>query len=226
MRFSADHAQKTRDRIVKHASAQFRERGPNGLSIADLMRSAGLTHGGFYAHFPSREALVKETLSFAMEQMIIRWTEFGAKAPTEAFATLVGSYLSEHHRDNPAEGCALPSFGADIGRFSSETRKLFSEKLVDMIRQLSHQIEDEPADAAHQRATFAIASLVGTIVLARAAGDKGLSDRILRAGRESLLGLPSRQNRKRLGGAPRRSGAGASSRKKPSQSRQASDKNR
>jgi TetR/AcrR family transcriptional repressor of nem operon len=134
MRFKPEHREQTRGRIVRSAAVQMRKMGPSALSIADLMRAAVLTHGGFYLHFRSREALVREVLAFAMDQTIGRWPALmDGQSPDEGFAALIDAYLDRHHRDNPGAGCALPAFGAEIGRARAVTRRLFCTKLEEMI---------------------------------------------------------------------------------------------
>jgi TetR/AcrR family transcriptional regulator, transcriptional repressor for nem operon len=189
MRFNREHREQSRNRIVKNAMTEFRKNGPNGSSIADIMRAAGMTHGGFYLHFDSREALVRETLSVAMDETVSRWialTEYAE--PDEVIVALIEEYLSERHRKNPEKGCALPSYAAEIARCDLATRKVFSEKLRQMIVVLSQCVK-APKAVARQRSMSTIATMVGTMVLARAADKEEFADFILEAGRQKLLGV-------------------------------------
>lgn len=186
MRYSKEHKQETHARIVKRASIKLRERGAHGIGVADLMKEAGLTHGGFYAHFASREALVIEAFLYAMERSTAGWREKIAAVPEpERFAAIVESYLSAAHRDDPGRGCALPALAADIGREGARTRKAFAAKLEQMIDMLVEQLPNHSGKAARRQAMAALSTMVGTMVLARAAGE--LSDEILAAGREAVL---------------------------------------
>src|SRR5690349_7810605 len=127
MRYSREHKQETHTRIVKKASVRLRERGAHGIGVADLMKEAGLTHGGFYAHFDSREALVVEAFEYAMDRSIARWRQQSTDTPPdERLASIVNAYLSPQHRDNPGHGCAMPALGAEIAREGPKTRRAFA----------------------------------------------------------------------------------------------------
>jgi TetR/AcrR family transcriptional repressor of nem operon len=189
MRYSKEHKLATHARIVKKASVRLREKGAHGVGVADLMKEAGLTHGGFYAHFDSREALVIEAFADAMDRSTERWRKLAEQTPPEKrLATIVGTYLTPLHRDDPGHGCAVPTLGAEIARESPKTRKAFAAKLEQMIDMLAAQIPELPHKAARKQAMAVIATLMGTLVLARVAGNGDFSDEILGAGREALLG--------------------------------------
>ena len=127
MRYSKEHKQETHARIVKKASVRLREKGAHGIGVADLMKEAGLTHGGFYAHFDSREALVIEAFAYAMDRSAEHWRKMAAETPPEKrLSTIVDSYVSTVHRDDPGRGCAVPTLGAEIARESAKTRKAFA----------------------------------------------------------------------------------------------------
>ena len=189
MRYSREHKLETHARIVKKASVRLREKGAHGIGVADLMKDAGLTHGGFYAHFDSREALVIEAFAHAMDRSTERWRKLAEQTPPEKrLATIVDSYLTPLHRDDPGHGCAIPTLGAEIARESPKTRKAFAAKLEQMIDMLAEQIPDVPRKAARKQAMATIATMMGTLVLARVAGNGEFSDEILDAGREAVLG--------------------------------------
>jgi TetR/AcrR family transcriptional regulator, transcriptional repressor for nem operon len=187
MRYSREHKLETHARIVKKASVRLREKGAHGIGVADLMKDAGLTHGGFYAHFDSREALVIEAFAHAMDRGTEHWRKLAEQTPPERrFATIVDSYLTPLHRDDPGHGCAIPTLGAEIARESLKTRKAFAAKLEQMIDMLAAQIPDVPRKAARKQAVAAIATMMGTLVMARVAGNGDFSDEILGAGREAV----------------------------------------
>lgn len=189
MRYSKEHKLETHARIVKKASVRLRERGAHGIGVADLMKDAGLTHGGFYAHFDSREALVIEAFAYAMDRSTERWRHLAGQTPSgDRLAAIVDAYLSPQHRDNPGHGCAVPALGAEIARESPKTRKAFATKLEQMIGMLSEQIGDATSKVARKRAMASLATMVGTLVLARVAGASEFSGEILAAGREAVLG--------------------------------------
>lgn len=189
MRYSKEHKQETHARIVRKAAVKLREKGAHGIGVADLMKDAGLTHGGFYAHFDSREALVIEAFNYAMDRATDRWRKVVADvAPEKRLATIVDGYLTTVHRDDPGQGCAVPSLGAEIARETPKTRKAFAVKLEQMIDMMADQILDVPRKAARKQAMATLATMMGTIVMSRIAGTGELSEEILSAGREAVLG--------------------------------------
>jgi TetR/AcrR family transcriptional repressor of nem operon len=174
---------------VKKASIRLREKGAHGIGVADLMKEAGLTHGGFYAHFDSREALVIEAFNYAMDRATERWRKMAEQTPPDKrLATIIDSYLTPIHRDDPGHGCAVPTLGAEIARESLKTRKAFAAKLEQMIDMLADQVPDVPRKAARKQAMATLATMMGTLVLSRIAGSGEFSDEILGAGREAVLG--------------------------------------
>jgi TetR/AcrR family transcriptional repressor of nem operon len=189
MRYSREHKLETHARIVKKASMRLREKGAHGIGVADLMKEAGLTHGGFYAHFDSRDALVIEAFAYAMDRGTERWRKVMEQTPPDKrFSTIVESYLTPLHRDDPGNGCAIPTLGAEIARESPKTRRAFAAKLEQMIDMMADQILGVPRKAARKQAVAALATMMGTIVMSRIAGTGEFSDEILDAGREAVLG--------------------------------------
>src|SRR3954464_13712785 len=188
MRYSKEHKQETHARIVKKASVRLREKGAHGIGVADLMKEAGLTHGGFYAHFDSREALVIEAFGYAMDRSTERWRKIAEQTPSDKrLATVVESYLTPVHRDDPGHGCAVPTLGAEIARESPKTRRAFATKLEQMIDMMADQILDVPRKTARKQAVATLATMMGTMVLSRIAGSGEFSDQILGGGREAVL---------------------------------------
>ena len=153
MRYSREHKQETHARIVRKASVRLREKGAHGVGVADLMKEAGLTHGGFYAHFDSREALVIEAFGYAMDRSMEHWRKTIERTPPDKrLATIVDSYLTTLHRDDPGHGCAVPTLGPEIARESPKTRKAFAAKLEQMIDMVADQMPDLPRKAARKQA--------------------------------------------------------------------------
>jgi TetR/AcrR family transcriptional repressor of nem operon len=188
MRYSKQHKQETHARIVKKASVRLREKGAHGIGVADLMKDAGLTHGGFYAHFDSREALVIEAFAYAMDRSTERWRKLAEQTPPDRrLATIVESYLTPVHRDDPGHGCAIPALSAEIARESPKTRKAFAARLEQMIDMIAEQMPDLPRKTARKHAMASLATMMGSLVLARVAGSGEFSDDILGAGRETVL---------------------------------------
>src|SRR4051794_33763561 len=189
MRYAKNHKQETHARIVRKASVRLREKGAHGIGVADLMKEAGLTHGGFYAHFDSREALMIEAFTYAMDRSMEHWRKSAEQtAPEKRLATIIHAYLTTLHRDDPGHGCAVPTLGPEVARESPKTRRAFAAKLEQMIEMMADQILDVPRKAAHKQAVAALATMMGTLVLSRIAGNGEFSDEILGAGREAVLG--------------------------------------
>lgn len=189
MRYSREHKLETHARIVRKASVRLREKGAHGIGVADLMKDAGLTHGGFYAHFDSREALVIEAFAYAMDRSTEHWRKIAEQTPPDKrLAAIVDSYLTTLHRDDPGHGCAVPTLGAEIARESPKTRKAFAAKLERMIDMLAALIPEIPPRTARKQAMATLATMMGALVLARIAGTGDFSDDILGAGREAVLG--------------------------------------
>jgi len=196
MRYSREHKLETHTRIVRRASVQLREKGAHGVGVADLMKDAGLTHGGFYAHFNSREALLIEAFAYAMDRSNEGWRKLAERTPPDRrLAAIVGSYLTPVHRDNPGHGCTISTLGAEIARESPKTRKAFAARLEQMIDILAEQIPNVPRKAARKQAMAAVATMMGTLVLARIAGNGDFSNALLAAGRAALLDRASRPKR-------------------------------
>ncbi len=188
MRYTKDHKAETHAKIVQNASVQLREKGARGVGVADLMKDVGLTHGGFYAHFGSRDYLVNEAIAFALDQTAERWLDLGAEPPPEArVPDLIDRYLSVRHRDHPGHGCTLAALAADVSREGPKTRRIFLNKLDGMVNLLAAEGRRLPAATARQRAISTIATLMGTIVLARVAGNGAMSQEILEAGKTAAL---------------------------------------
>lgn len=189
MRYSREHKQETHARIVRKAAVRLREKGAHGVGVADLMKEAGLTHGGFYAHFDSRDALVIEAFGYAMDRSIEHWRKLAEGTPPEKrLAAIVESYLTPAHRDDPGHGCAITSLGAEVARESPKTRRAFAAKVEQLIELMADQITDVPRKAARKQAAGILAGMMGSLVLARIAGSGEFSDEILQAGREAALG--------------------------------------
>jgi TetR/AcrR family transcriptional repressor of nem operon len=210
MRYSREHKIETHDRIVKKASVRLREKGAHGIGVADLMKEAGLTHGGFYAHFDSREALVIEAFAYAMERSTERWRKLAEQAaPEKRLATIVESYLTPGHRDDPGHGCAVPTLGAEIARESPKTRKAFAAKLEQMIDVMAEQVPDVPRKAARKQAMAVLATMMGTLVMARVAGNGEFSAEILGAGRDAVLGRAAKPKRVAKKSSPKKAASPA-----------------
>lgn len=188
MRVSREQAAENRDRIVETAGRLFRERGFDGIGVADLMKAAGLTHGGFYGHFGSKEDLAAQACARALAETAEGWEVLAGKGKAEALDTLVARYLSAAHRDNPGKGCAFVALGADASRHGGAVRRTFRDGLETMLGALARLVPGRSEAARRRRAIATMAGMVGAQVLARSVGDEALSDEILEAVRAELGG--------------------------------------
>ena len=185
MKVSREQAAENRERILDTAARLFREKGFDGIGVADLMQNAGLTHGGFYGQFASKEDLAAQACERALAQSAARMERLVAAHPKDPLQAVADSYLSTRHRDQPGDGCAFVALGAEAPRHAPAVRKVFTAALQLRIEKL---IELMPgAKAARRRKALAVmASLVGAQVLARAVDDAAFSGEILDAVKASI----------------------------------------
>jgi TetR/AcrR family transcriptional repressor of nem operon len=173
---------KTHKRIIAIASKKFREKGLAGVGIAELMKEAGLTVGGFYKHFKSRDALVAEAVGSALGTWKHQLDAAASGGPPVTYESLVDDYLSAAHRNQPGTGCPVAALAGDIARSDKRTRALFTQQIRDNIELLATLIRDtheKNNGGARSRAILAYCALVGAIGMARAVSDEGLSHEIL-----------------------------------------------
>jgi TetR/AcrR family transcriptional repressor of nem operon len=172
---------KTHKRIISIASKRFREKGLARVGIAELMKEAGLTVGGFYKHFDSRDDLVAEAVSSAFGGWKRRVDAAKAGGPSVSLAKLIDDYLDEAHRDNPGTGCAFSALAPEIARSDKQTRALTSEQVRNDIQLIAGLLPGKDKSRARSRAILTFSALVGAMSLARAVSDEGLSREILEA---------------------------------------------
>ncbi len=187
MRYDAGHKAKTRERILSEAACAIREQGPHQLAVAGLMARAGLTHGGFYAHFPSRDALLAAAIRQTFDEVAFRLpAELLSQDPASALKTYFEHYLSRSHRDAPATGCPLPILSADVPRLPQEAKIAFSEGVNQMTDRLATALSALGHDEPWQLAASILAEMVGALSLARATDDLDQSEQILKSSRRAL----------------------------------------
>lgn len=180
MRTSREETARNRERILSIAGRLFRERGLNGVSVAEIMAAAGLTHGGFYRHFPSKEALAAEACARVAEGTGANWCEARDAAAEDALRALIDRYLTTEHRDSAATGCIYASLGCEIGRSSDDAlHQIFAEGLQGLVNVLSEAGPEAHAEERRSAAIGHLSSLAGALILARATKGTPLSDEIL-----------------------------------------------
>jgi TetR/AcrR family transcriptional regulator, transcriptional repressor for nem operon len=180
----ADKA-KTHERIVAIAARRFREAGLDGMSIADLMKEAGLTHGGFYKHFQSREDLVQQALAAALQSSASPDSS-GAPAGEPTYVNTIDAYLSPRHRDAVGSGCAVAALVSDVGRAGAETKALLTRKIRRNFEDLQ-LLGGAPDATGRARAIVAFSAMAGALGLARAVDDEALGAEILETVRTFLI---------------------------------------
>jgi|SRR5258706_4419016 TetR/AcrR family transcriptional repressor of nem operon len=183
MRHSKAEKEKTHERIVAMASKRFREEGLAGIGIADLMKEVGLTVGGFYKHFHSRDALVAEAVGFALELWKHQVDAAASGGPPVTYESLVDEYLNETHRNHPGAGCPVGALAADLARSDRRTRALVSRKIrdnIELLATLIRKTNEMDRDGARSQAVFAYCAMVGAIGMARVISDEQLSREILK----------------------------------------------
>jgi AcrR family transcriptional regulator len=177
----------THERIVGVAARAIRRSGYGGTGVADIMKEAGLTHGGFYSHFPSREAMLAEAARRACAESAAAVAEVVARAPSgQALAALLGAYLSKEHLERIEVGCPLAALGSETSRQVPEVRRVATRHLMEMIDLVARQSPDWGQPAAHERAMVTVATMVGALMLSRAVDEPGLSDSLREAALKSL----------------------------------------
>lgn len=186
MRYSSTHREETFNRIVKAASQLFNERGYHGIGVDGIMKAVGLTAGGFYAHFRSKDALLAKALEASLSRfhgVLLAGLESASGASWSE--QVIRRYLSRQHRDSVADGCALPSLASDVARGKASARKIFEDHFLKLIDEAVPKLAETSGDAeeARDRALAILAMMVGGVLLSRAVRSEELSDRILLASR-------------------------------------------
>src|SRR5258706_5640890 len=185
MGHSQEEKEQHHGRIVRVAAARFREDGVGGVGVAELMQEAGLTHGGFYRHFASRDDLVAEAIACALRdggQAVAAL----ANLEHDALRKLIEAYLSDKHRDDLATSCAVATLAADVTRCNHAARTAYTNQVSTYLEILTKLIAGESSRARRKKAIAALSTLVGAVSLARAVNDKALSSEILDDARDEL----------------------------------------
>ena len=183
--------EQTHERILRAAARAIRKHGYEGVGVADVMKEAGLTHGGFYAHFASRDALLAQAAEHAGVESVENLSRAVARAkPGEELMALVDSYLADRHVEAPEQGlgCALAAAGSEVPRQHEDVRRAVGRRIKGMIGLVERQFPDRGRNAAHEKSMAIVAAMVGALLLARAVGDAQLSRSIRKAARELIRG--------------------------------------
>ena len=187
MRYSKEHKEQTRERILQAAGRVFKKKGYTGGGIDAVMREAGLTHGGFYAHFRNKKALFAETLEHNAQRSRQSHHERNRGLEGEDWIQAMSHfYLSPEHREHVAEGCPMPPLLSEIGRVEPEAQKTFEEVLVNWRDDLAEHMPQESPEERSAAALSLLVSMIGGLTLSRAVHSEALADALLAAGREQV----------------------------------------
>ena len=189
MKVSREQAAKNRERILEVAAKLFRERGFDGIGVADLMHQAGFTHGGFYGHFASKEDLMAQACARSFAEKISLWHDERELDVDRPLASAAKSYLTAGHRDDPGTGCPTATLAVDVSRQAPPIRRAFTEGLGHLVEFLTAKLPGRSQAVKRKKALFAWSTLVGAMILARAVDDPELSDEILSAVADSISTL-------------------------------------
>jgi TetR/AcrR family transcriptional regulator, transcriptional repressor for nem operon len=199
MRYDADHKQRTRERVLKEAAAAIRVDGPDRIGVAAIMARAGLTHGGFYAHFASKDELLVACITQMFDEACAWFEKLSAGLPPEqGLAAYVGFYLSRYHRDHREASCPIAAMAADLPRLGQPAREAFERGAARLTTLIAGRLEAAGRRDAGLFAVSLLSEMVGAVVLARSIADAEHSTAILRASRQAIsdrLGLPLKSDR-------------------------------
>jgi TetR/AcrR family transcriptional repressor of nem operon len=187
MRYDPAHKQRTRNQILTEAASAIRVKGPEAVSVADVMNKLGLTHGGFYAHFASKDELVAEAIGSMFEQGAGRFNDLtGGLEPDRALLAYTDWYLSGAHRDSPSGGCPLAAVSGDLPRLPQSARERYGQGVQRLTAGIASLLRRQGCAAAESQALSILSELVGALVMARAVPDRERSDAMLRSARKRL----------------------------------------
>jgi len=180
MRYDAEHRGRTREKILQEAATAIRAKGPDGVGVAALMKQAGLTHGGFYAHFASKDDLVAEAIGVMFEDARARFDQSTASGdPAAALDAYVGFYLSRTHRDSRDRGCPIAALSTDMARLEPGSRERFGQGIARLTGRLADALARHGVADAGPAASALLSEMVGALSLSRAVADPAQSDAIL-----------------------------------------------
>ena len=186
MRYSDTHKEETKRKVVKAAARAVRAKGPEGVGVAEIMAEAGLTHGGFYAHFPSKEALVVAAIEEAFGQSARRFARLTEDmTPAEALTAFVDAYVTPEHRANPDGGCPVAALSSELPRQAAPVREAYERGVRGMIRRIANWLPADIADRENVAASL-VAEMAGSVTLSRAISDDDEAGELLAGARRHI----------------------------------------
>jgi TetR/AcrR family transcriptional repressor of nem operon len=188
MRYGPEHKQQTRQKVLHSAARALRRDGPGRVAVAEVMRAAGLTHGGFYAHFDSKEDLLAHAIDSMFDEVLAAFDKGTAgRPPGEALREYVSRYLTLAHCERRDSGCPIAALATDVPRMGEQARRAFEQGSARLASAIAHLLRELQVPDAGAAATSLLAELVGTLVLARCASDPATAERLLDASRSQAL---------------------------------------
>jgi TetR/AcrR family transcriptional repressor of nem operon len=184
MRVSKQEAARTRERIIAAAAAEFRRKGLAGAGLSDLMAAAGLTHGGFYRHFESKDELIAEACAAAIDSVATMYA--APNSGRNGLEAVAARYLSKDHRDGRSKGCPFASLGSELARADEETRAVATKGLLKVVDTLAQNFMGMRPDVAKRQALVAFSTMVGALTLSRMMTQTELSDLLLQDAAEHV----------------------------------------
>ena len=186
-RTASSRKEATHERIVGAAARAIRRSGYSGTGVADIMKEVGLTHGGFYAHFASREAMLAEAADLAGAESVATLTGVAASAPPrQALQSMIQAYLSKEHVEDAETGCPVAALGSEMPRQAPRVRRAATRRIKEMIDVVARHAPGQGEPGAYEQALVTVATMVGTLMLARAVDDPRLSEALRKASLEYL----------------------------------------
>jgi len=186
MRVSREKFAENREKILQVAGVLFREKGFDGIGVAEIMKAAGMTHGGFYGHFESKEELALEVSRALIEKVKIRWNEIIASAPEGPLDALLNHYLSRCSVDDPGGSCVFASLAQEVSRSRGAVRETFNDGLSMLVDILSEIVRGETPEERREKGFATLSAMMGAVILARAVESRELSDNFLYTTRDVL----------------------------------------
>lgn len=188
MRVSRAQSEENRQAVIIEASRLFREHGFDGIGLSGLMQAAGLTQGGFYKKFKSKDDLARQAMAGALAKGRAKWTDLIAKTKVDRLAAFVRRYLADDHRDNIGQGCSFVALGGDAARRNDpELKEIFEVEARAYLDLLDGILSAEPDEATRDRSAAILSTMVGALLLSRVVRDPALSERFLRASADAIL---------------------------------------
>jgi TetR/AcrR family transcriptional regulator, transcriptional repressor for nem operon len=186
MRVSRIQAEENRQTVINVASRLFRERGFDGIGLKDLMEGAGLTQGGFYKQFASKEDLAAQASRRAMESATIRWSAATAATPEDPLGAVIAFYLSTEHRDEKMDGCPIVALGSDAARQGSDVKASFEAGIKAHLEILGRLIAETDGEEPNGKAMVILSTMVGALTLSRVVNDSELARGFLNTAAEHI----------------------------------------